>query len=186
MSNNISIIFLFYFRGKYVWMVVETRIPAVSIWQTFITYSCIKYTCSQVVVRPWLKTFGSPWQFPLLLYITLDDGNEIVCSLPIGLTIGTDWLWRGRSKYNTITTTGQARTFDNVLISEEQEQFVDAKGVDRSHSGQKDRQWSTKHNNKIKIEQHEPHQKIGWTRVLQKGIKQFLLHMWHKSCNSYH
>ena len=56
--------------------------------------------------------------------------------MPIGLAIGTDWLWRGTSKYNRITTTtGQAKTlFDNVLIAEEQEQFVDAKGVDRSHS----------------------------------------------------
>ena len=54
-----------------------------------------------------------------------------------------------------------------MLIAEEQEQFVDAKGVDRSHHvvakiRRTKRQamiYKAQHT-KIKIEPHEPHQKI--------------------------
>jgi hypothetical protein len=36
---------------------------------------------------------------------------------------------------------------------------------------------------KLKIEQHEPNFKPGWTYVLRKG-KQFLLHKWHPLSDS--
>ncbi len=70
-----------------------------------------------------------------------------------------------------------------------QEVFEDTKGVIRirkstqwpNKNGQQDTQQSTKHTHKTKDRVTEHNLKPGWTRVLQKGIKQFLLHIFISS-----
>jgi hypothetical protein len=41
--------------------------------------------------------------------------------------------------------------------------------------GQKDKQWPKTLKRKLKIKQHKPHWKPGWTQVHRKG-KEYLLH----------